>query len=105
MTITVTALHLTPVKALRIRAVGAEEFIMALPQGYDSQVGERGIQLSAGQRQLIAFARALADLGVVALLEADDEFVGADRAGGVADFLVGRLRATEGDVLAHSPAE
>ncbi|MFZ0088776.1 MAG: ABC transporter ATP-binding protein [Solirubrobacteraceae bacterium] len=42
------------------RAVGADEFIMALPQGYDSPVGERGVQLSAGQRQLVAFARALA---------------------------------------------
>jgi ABC-type multidrug transport system fused ATPase/permease subunit len=42
------------------RAVGADEFIMALEHGYDTQVGERGVQLSAGQRQLLAFARALA---------------------------------------------
>jgi ABC-type multidrug transport system fused ATPase/permease subunit len=42
------------------RAVGADEFIDALEQGYDTQIGERGIQLSAGQRQLLAFARALA---------------------------------------------
>ncbi|MGI8903618.1 MAG: ABC transporter ATP-binding protein [Solirubrobacteraceae bacterium] len=42
------------------RAVGAHGFIEALAYGYDTQVGERGIQLSAGQRQLIAFARALA---------------------------------------------
>jgi ABC-type multidrug transport system fused ATPase/permease subunit len=42
------------------RAVGADEFIGALEQGYDTQIGERGIQLSAGQRQLLAFARALA---------------------------------------------
>jgi ATP-binding cassette subfamily B protein len=41
------------------RAVGAEQFIGALEDGYDTQVGERGIQLSAGQRQLLAFARAL----------------------------------------------
>jgi ABC-type multidrug transport system fused ATPase/permease subunit len=42
-----------------IAAVGATEFVAALPDGLDTQIGERGIQLSAGQRQLVAFARAL----------------------------------------------
>jgi ATP-binding cassette, subfamily B, bacterial len=40
-------------------AVGATEFIASLSQGMETEVGERGIQLSAGQRQLVAFARAL----------------------------------------------
>jgi ATP-binding cassette subfamily B protein len=42
-----------------IATVGATDFVAALPDGIETQVGERGVQLSAGQRQLIAFARAL----------------------------------------------
>jgi ATP-binding cassette subfamily B protein len=53
------------------RAVGAEPVIAGLPHGFDTEVGERGVLVSAGERQLVAFARAwIADPALLVLDEA-----------------------------------
>jgi ABC-type multidrug transport system fused ATPase/permease subunit len=51
------------------RMIGAHEFITALPEGYDTSVGKRGGRLSAGQRQLISFARAFLAAPAVLVLD------------------------------------
>jgi ATP-binding cassette subfamily B protein len=55
--------------AAAARAAHAHEFIMAFPSGYDTQVGEHGLQLSGGQRQRVAIARALIKDAPIILLD------------------------------------
>ncbi|MFN2384491.1 MAG: ABC transporter ATP-binding protein [Gemmatimonadota bacterium] len=75
-----------------VRALGAEAFLDALPQGLDTPVGERGRALSTGQKQIVAFARALAcDPPVLILDEATSSVDSASEA--LIERAVGRLLA------------
>jgi ABC-type multidrug transport system fused ATPase/permease subunit len=83
------------------QTVGAHEFILRLEDGYETQLGERGSRLSLGQRQLVAFARALlADPRILILDEATSSVdIGTERT------IEGALRTLLSDrtsfVIAH----
>lgn len=83
------------------RAVGAHDFIARLPQGYDTILGQRGVNLSIGQRQLLSFARAIvADAGILVLDEATasvDSFTELQIQTALEKTLVGRT----GLIIAH----
>jgi len=83
------------------RAVGVHDLIASLPDGYDTEVDKRGVRLSAGQRQLVSFARAvLADPAVLILDEATSSLDVPGEAQvqrGLATLLAGRTAV----VIAH----
>lgn len=84
------------------RRAGAEGFIERLPQGYYTQVGERGVRLSAGQRQLIALARALVhDPQVLVILDEATSSVDAETEQQVLEALRGALQGRTTIVVAH----
>ena len=83
------------------RLAGIHDFILELPQGYLTQVGERGLELSSGQRQRVAIARALLqDARVLVLDEATSALDGETEAA-LAAALVPLLRDRTAIVLSH----
>ena len=86
------------------RLAGADEFIEALPEGYETLIGERGYSLSGGQRQRIAIARAiLADPRVLILDDATSS-VDPTKEHEIRDALTEVMRDRTTIVIAHRPA-
>jgi ATP-binding cassette subfamily B protein len=82
-------------------AVGAHDFIAALEHGYDTEVGERGIQLSAGQRQLVAFTRALISDPRILVLDEATSNVDIHTEGRIEEGLRRLLAGRTAIVIAH----
>jgi ATP-binding cassette, subfamily B, multidrug efflux pump len=84
-----------------LREVGAESFVQALPGGYEEPVLERGSTLSAGQRQLISFARALAHDPAILILDEATSSIDSETEGIIQQALKVLCKGRTTFVIAH----
>jgi ATP-binding cassette subfamily B protein len=83
------------------KAAGAHDFIMRLPNGYETQVGERGIRLSVGQRQRIAIARAFLKDAPILILDEPTSALDLRTEATVVDSLYRLMRGRTTFVVTH----
>ncbi|MDB4206133.1 ATP-binding cassette domain-containing protein, partial [bacterium] len=86
------------------RLSGAEEFIDQLPNGYRTEVGERGLSLSGGQRQRLAIARSILADPRVLILDDATSAVDPTKEHEIRDALGEAMKSRTTIVIAHRPA-
>jgi ATP-binding cassette subfamily B protein len=85
------------------RLAGAHEFVLALPDGYDTVIGERGFSLSGGQRQRIAIARAIVSNPRVLVLDDATSAVDPSKEHEIREAMATVMRDRTTIVIAHRP--
>jgi len=83
------------------RQANAHEFIMRLPEGYDTQVGERGLRLSGGERQRISLARAFLKDAPILILDEPTSAVDVRTEAGILDAMERLMRNRTTFLIAH----
>jgi ATP-binding cassette subfamily B protein/subfamily B ATP-binding cassette protein MsbA len=83
------------------RAANAHEFIVELPEGYDTVVGERGVTLSGGQRQRLSIARAFVKDAPILVLDEPTSALDADNERAILDALARLMKGRTTLIIAH----